>query len=307
MAPVVIPGVIVSYITGPVVLGYMWSYCLYGMLIVQVYLYSEMFPNDSRGIKAFVWVLFILETIYTLIITIAAWNDYGPGWGGILAGMAQSFYIWRISKLTTKRWVPVLIGCVMLTQVTFACYYGIRVSVEGRTFTELFALSPEITLFLIGSAVCDLSITTTLVVVLSAQKHRTPFQRTTGLINKLIRFSVETGCLTSLGAIIDVILWLTTKEWNFHLIAFLVLGKLYSNVLMATLNCRAPIFRSESEATTIITMPQTSFWAEPRFKAAHESRPAVHISRNTDVPRDTETIVMTDFSPADSLSLSVAV
>ncbi|KAF7346001.1 hypothetical protein MVEN_01622800 [Mycena venus] len=192
MAPVVIPGVIVSYITGPVVLGYMWSYCLYGMLIIQVYLYSEMFPNDSRGIKAFVWVLFILETIYTLLITMAAWNDYGPGWGdvdtlsvydwswvplpalsGILAGMAQSFYIWRISKLTTKRWVPVLIGCVMLAQVTFACYYGIRVSVEGRTFTELFALSPEITssienlskLFLIGSAVCDLSITTTLVVV----------------------------------------------------------------------------------------------------------------------------------------------
>ncbi|KAF7348028.1 hypothetical protein MSAN_01755200 [Mycena sanguinolenta] len=310
MAPVVIPGVIVSYITGPVVLGYMWSYCLYGMLIVQVYLYSEMFPNDSRGIKAFVWSMFFLETVFTLLITIAAWNDYGPGWGdidtlsifdwswdplpplsGFLAGMAQSFYIWRISKLTKKRWVLVLIASVMITQVTVAFYYGIRVALEGRTSTQLFALSPEITLWLIGSAVCDVSITVTLVIILSAQKRRTSFQRTTGVINKLIRFSVETGCVTSVGAIIDVTLWLTTKEWNFHLIAFLVLGKLYSNVLMATLNCRAPLFRSHSETTT--AMPQSSLWAEPRLKPTHESRPAVHISRNTDVTRDTDTIIMT--------------
>ncbi|KAJ6492295.1 hypothetical protein C8R45DRAFT_1096312 [Mycena sanguinolenta] len=298
------------------------------MLVVQVYLYSEMFPKDSRGIKAFVWTLFTFETIFTIFITIAAWNGYGTGWGDIdtltvfdwswavftplnsvMAGMAQSFYIWRISRLTTRHWVCVLIGSLVITQVTSAFYWGIRMGAEGRKITALFGLSPEITLscivprselWLVTSAVCDLSITVTLVIILSSQKQRTTFQRTTGVINKLIWFSVETGCVTSAGAILDVVLWLTTKQWNFHLIIFLILGKLYSNVLLATLNCRAPIFRSDSE--TMATVPQSSFWAEPQFKAANDSRPVVHISRNTNVTRETDTIIMTDFNGGDDTS-----
>ncbi|KAJ7194352.1 hypothetical protein GGX14DRAFT_679195 [Mycena pura] len=168
MAPVVIPGIDLPLITGPLVLGYMWSYCLYGILIVQVYMYSQTFTRDVTGVKVLVWSMFLLETVFTLFITIAAWNAYGPGWGdvdtltiidwswdplpglnGILAGMAQSFYIWRIWRLTKKPWIPVFIACVsefvnnsvqvgvtpspqvMLTQVTVAMHWGIVISVTG--------------------------------------------------------------------------------------------------------------------------------------------------------------------------------
>ncbi|KAJ7208289.1 hypothetical protein GGX14DRAFT_633925 [Mycena pura] len=51
MAPVVIPGIDLPLITGPLVLGYMWSYCLYGILIVQVYMYSQTFTRDVTGVK----------------------------------------------------------------------------------------------------------------------------------------------------------------------------------------------------------------------------------------------------------------
>ncbi|KAJ7073333.1 hypothetical protein B0H15DRAFT_963841 [Mycena belliarum] len=121
----------------------MWSYGLYGMLVVQVYMYSEVFPKDRRGIKILVWSMFILETIFTIFTTIAAWNDYGRGWGdlqtlvvidwswsplpglnAILAGMAQSFYIWRIWSLMNALWLPIGIGCVMVMQVTTAFYFG---------------------------------------------------------------------------------------------------------------------------------------------------------------------------------------
>ncbi|KAJ7893300.1 hypothetical protein B0H14DRAFT_3427385 [Mycena olivaceomarginata] len=164
MAPAVIPGIDVPLLTGPLVLGYMWGYCLYGMLIVQVYLYSEMFPKDKIGIKALVYFLFLLETAFTIFTTIAAWDAYGPGWGdtgtllkqdwsweplpafnGVLAAMAQSFYIWRIWTLTKSIWVPILIGCVMLTQMTAAFYVSIKLSLEGLRVDKLSALSPEIT------------------------------------------------------------------------------------------------------------------------------------------------------------------
>ncbi|KAJ7123132.1 hypothetical protein C8R44DRAFT_785360 [Mycena epipterygia] len=315
MAPVVIPGINVPLLTGPLVLGYMWSYCLYGMLLVQVYMYSEAFAKDRRGIKIIVWSMFTFETVFTIFTTIAAWNAYGPGWGdtdtlliidwaweplpalnGVLAAMAQSFYIWRIYSLTRKLWLPIIIACIMLTQLTMAFYYGIVVSIEGRGVDKLFALSPEVTVWLVGSAACDILITLSLVFILSRQRRTAGFQRTTSVINKLIRFSVETGSVTSVGALIEVILWLTCRQWNLHFIFFLILGKLYSNMLMATLNCRAPMFNGENNTFAI----QTSFWADKSTAQGSGSR-GVHISHTTNTSADPDTIVMGDFNTDTSM------
>ncbi|KAJ7045916.1 hypothetical protein C8F04DRAFT_1249283 [Mycena alexandri] len=136
MPRVVIPGINVAFLTGPLVLGYMFAFGLHGILIVQVYMYSELFPRDRPAIKALVWTMFFLESIFTLFTTIAAWNQYGPGWGdtdtlliidwawdplpalnGILPGIAQSFYIWRIYSLTKLIILPILIGLVPHFQV----------------------------------------------------------------------------------------------------------------------------------------------------------------------------------------------
>ncbi|KAJ6534210.1 hypothetical protein B0H19DRAFT_1383439 [Mycena capillaripes] len=317
MAPVVIPGIDVPLLTGPLVLGYMWGYCLYGMLIVQVYLYSEMFPKDRIGIKALVYSLFLMETVFTIFTTIAAWDAYGPGWGdtdtllkidwsweplpefnGVLATMAQSFYIWRIWTLTKSIWTPILIGCVMLTQMTAAFYFGIKVSLEGLGVDKLFALSPEITLWLAGDAACDVFITVALVYIFSRQKRATKFQQTNGLINKLIRFSIETGTVTTSAALTHLILWLTCRQWNIHFIFFLTLGKLYSNVLVATLNSRATMFRSDS---TVVTGRQTGLWLEAPGVNNVGSRMGVNVqvSRATNASIGHNTIVMNRFDAED--------
>ncbi|KAJ7689672.1 hypothetical protein B0H17DRAFT_1066030 [Mycena rosella] len=322
MAPVVLPGVDIPLLTGPLVLGYMWSYCLYGMLIVQTYFYSEMFPKDSRGIKILVYTMFVMETIFSLFTTIAAWNSYGPGWGDIdtllvldwswtplpilnavLAGMAQSFYIWRIwSLMRGHRYIPIFIGAVMVMQVTVCFHYTVIFALAGRKTAELGLISAEVSAWLGGSAACDLLITITLVTILSYQKRHTTFAKTTGLINKMIRFSVETGAITTLAAVCDLTLWLSTREFNIHFIFFFVLGKLYSNVLMATLNFRAPIFRSEAFGTN--AAPQSSLWADPSTAntSAIAFRPGVHVSQTTNVARDQiDTIVMSDFTATSTM------
>ncbi|KAJ6484195.1 hypothetical protein C8R45DRAFT_1214989 [Mycena sanguinolenta] len=313
MAPVIIPGLNVSLLTGPLVLGYMWSYFLYGMVVVQVYMYCEAFPRDRRGIKALVWSMFALETVFTVLITIGAWNAFGAGWGdpdtlaeldwtwlvmiavnAVLAAMAQGFYSWRIWSLTNRRlWFPILIGCVMLTTVAAAFYCGIALAFEGRSVPQLFALWPVITLWLSGSATCDLLITASLVYILSRHKQRSQFQHTAGLINKLIRFSIETGFVTSLAALIEGALWLTCRKWNVHYIFFFVLGRLYSNMLMATLNCRAQIFQGDSPAA--ITIPQSSFWAEPQTESGQSMN--LRLINHTGVDGTTvrDTIVMSNF------------
>ncbi|KAJ6537947.1 hypothetical protein B0H19DRAFT_1270325 [Mycena capillaripes] len=319
MAPAVIPGLNIPLLTGPLVLGYMWSYFLYGMLIVQVYMYCEAFPRDRLGIKALVWSMFILETGFTILITIAAWNAFGPGWGdpdtlgGIdwtwlpmlflnatLAAMAQGFYSWRIWSLTNRRlWLPILIGCVMLTQVGAAFYSGMVMAIRGRTVPQLFALWKEITVWLGGSAACDLLITASLVYILARHKRTSRYQHTTGLINRLIRFNVETGSVTSVAALVEGTLWLSCRELNIHYIFFFILGRLYSNMLMATLNCRVPLYQGASSMA--ITVPQSSFWAEPEIESGQSmnlnliTRTGVNGSRTTDGTTAEDIIVMSNF------------
>ncbi|KAF9043811.1 hypothetical protein BDZ89DRAFT_217037 [Hymenopellis radicata] len=282
MAPIQIPGVDnLSLITGPYVLGYMWSYCLYGMLIVQVYMYSEQFPNDRKALKILVWSLFFLETLFTVCMTIAAWKTFGSSWGDVnailvfdwswcplpalssfMGGMAQSFYAWRIYRMSKSIWLVGLIELVMLMQLTATFHFDIAYFSGSRRVLDLYRFSDEITVWLAGSAACDLIITVSLVVLLHKRKPASHgptsgFRSTTDLVNKLIRFNMETGMITSLGAITELALFLSTHQYNFHLILFLMLGKLYSNTLMATLNYREPMRQTHDVVHT-----QSAFWAD---------------------------------------------
>ncbi|KAJ6611544.1 hypothetical protein B0H10DRAFT_2055914 [Mycena sp. CBHHK59/15] len=314
MAPVKVPGVDIPEFFGPLVLGFVWGSILYGMLIVQVYMYSKMFKNDLLGIKILVWVVFTLETIFTVFVNIAAWKDFGIGWGdvdsftyidwawlplpeinGILSALAQSFYMWRIYRLTHRWYIPLIISLPMFAQLIVSFWYGIGVSIHDVTFAHLATFSPQITVWLVGAALCDLGITTALVITLWSQKKTTAFQKTTGVIDRLIRFSIETGALTSTAAILEVILWLAAREVNWHFTLFFTIGRLYSNMLMATLNIRAPLFRQD---TTMMSLPMTSFWAEPgQTKSTGVSvRRGVHIGRTTETDLGgTGTIIMSDF------------
>ncbi|KAF7351719.1 putative Transmembrane protein [Mycena sanguinolenta] len=281
MATSIIPGVEIGRLTGPLVLGYMWSYCLYGVLLVQIYMYIEMFPNDGRGLKTLVWVMFFFETLFTVLMTIAAWDMFGDGWGdpnvifqfnwtwgvlpllsGIHSGIAQGFYIWRIWRLTEQLWLVIPIGLGVLTQLCGLYWFAIEFNIAHWRVESVAPLSGLVTVWLVGSAACDVLITLALTAILWRRKTQTKFAKTTGILNRLIRLSVETGAITSVTAILEFILWLAFKRFYYHFILFLVLGKLYSNVLMATLNCRSPLFISGSQdhgcETTSATLPTTT-------------------------------------------------
>ncbi|PBK89866.1 hypothetical protein ARMGADRAFT_319255 [Armillaria gallica] len=247
MAPVEIPGVNVSLLTGPLVLGYMWGYALFGVLSVQMYLYYVYFNSkDDWKMRLYVWFIFLLELIFTIFTTIAAWDQYGPGWGdvnslmfvdwsweplpplsGTISAMVQSFYVWRIYNLTKNIWVSLIIETVAIVQCVFAWYFGIYVTVHGLGVDKLMEVSDEVSVFLAGSAVCDVMITSTIVFALYRAKSRTNFSQTTSAVTKIIRFTVETGLLTSAAAVIELILWISLPDYNIYFILYLVLGKLF--------------------------------------------------------------------------------
>ncbi|KAJ6460012.1 hypothetical protein C8R45DRAFT_1030264 [Mycena sanguinolenta] len=328
MSSSIIPGVDIAKLTGPLVLGYMWSYMLYGVLVVQTYLYTEMFPNDRRGLKVLVWTMFFFETLFTVLMTVAAWEMFGSGWGdpsvilqfnwswgilpllsGVHSGMAQGFYIWRIWHLTRKLWVPAPIAIGVLIQLTGLYWFAIKFNIAHWRISSLPPLATAVTMWLVGSAACDVLITLTLTGILWRRKRETKFAETSGILNRLIRISVETGALTSVTAILEIILWLTFEQFYYHFIPFLILGKLYSNVLMATLNCRNPTFLHGSSQGVVTSQggttsighinPQPAFWSEPNDRTrvpGVKSGPGVHVSRNIYVDHPTDSVVMTNFN-----------
>ncbi|KAB5589857.1 Transmembrane protein [Ceratobasidium theobromae] len=86
-----------------------------------------------------------------------------------------------------------------------------------------------------SAAVCDVLIVYMLSTALMTQ--RTGFGRTDALVNKLLRYAVNTGLLTSIFAILDLVTFCTMPNFV-HLAFNFVLGKLYTNTLLATLNAR---------------------------------------------------------------------
>ncbi|KAJ6474827.1 hypothetical protein C8R45DRAFT_1010637, partial [Mycena sanguinolenta] len=272
MAPNITPAINIAPDTGPMILGFMWSYMLYGGLVVQIYMYAEAFPTDRRGLKILVWVVLFFETCFTALMTVAAWNMFGSGWGhvevllqlnwswgllpfvsGVLSTLAQGFYIWRIWHLTKQFWWPVPIALTILGQYVALFWFGIPWNIALWRVSTLPGNADTFSIWLAATAFSDVLITIALTSHFWRYKQKTKFAGTVGMLNRLIRLSIETGALTSIPAIVDAILCIRFVTYNFTV--FLVLGKLYSNVFMATLNGRK---LSRGGDVSV----QTMFWGE---------------------------------------------
>ncbi|KAG5634820.1 hypothetical protein H0H81_000613 [Sphagnurus paluster] len=53
--------------------------------------------------------------------------------------------------------------------------------------------------------------------------------------------SIETGLITCLLAIVELVLYFQAPPWSF--LPGVIIGKVYSNSLLATLNSRSPLFK----------------------------------------------------------------
>ncbi|KAK0192640.1 hypothetical protein F5146DRAFT_512957 [Armillaria mellea] len=286
MAPVEISGLNIPLFAGPLVLGYMWGYGLYGALVIQMLIYSTLFSSDNLRLKLLVWALFVLETAFIFVSTAIAWNTFGLGWGdtntlfflgsgfgalpvlsGIISFMTQNFYLWRIWKMNMRNlFVIVGIETVSLAQCIFAIYYGITLSLHEGSVDEMVALSAFRIAWLIGCAVCDVLITATMVLTLHKQKDDAqPFSSM--VLNRSIRYAVETGVVTTIMAFTEFVLYVAAKHNTFHLTIFLMLSKVYVGSLVATLNTRPSRTNDAGKARFYAPSP-------PRFSPGSWNDPA---------------------------------
>ncbi|KAK7462182.1 hypothetical protein VKT23_007786 [Stygiomarasmius scandens] len=119
----------------------------------------------------------------------------------------------------------------------------ISVIIDSTQTTNLdFNAIPTKTLlgeiWLIGSFVADILIAVVMIAILVEARMNSRHSTTNDILLRLIIQTVETGSLTAITAGVDLILFLKSPGNYLFLCPSLILGKLYTNAVVARLNSR---------------------------------------------------------------------
>ncbi|THU82510.1 hypothetical protein K435DRAFT_766533 [Dendrothele bispora CBS 962.96] len=239
---------------GPLLIGWMGNLFLFGVATVQCYIYMTSFKQDRLWTKIYVSVLYSANIANTIFLAVYLYNTLikhfsdveglasvdwlfatDPVMTGFIAAQVQLFFVWRVKVLTGST-----VAALATLVPTVAGFIGsLASSISIRTFNkfaEFNGFKGWVITWLVGETMADLMITTVLVTYLSKQKSG--FKGSNELIDRIIRSTVQTGAVTSIFATIDLILFLVFPDNGLHLIFNVPLAKLYTTMLMSSLNSR---------------------------------------------------------------------
>ncbi|KAK0464496.1 uncharacterized protein EV420DRAFT_1516690 [Desarmillaria tabescens] len=157
-----------------------------------------------------------------------------PALTGIIAAMVQAFFAWRVRVLTNNHWFVVTIILAALAGGSGGVATAVEVGFQPR-FTLFRNFKSVVILWLAADCFADILIT--VIMVWHLRKHKTGFRASDELVDRLIRLTMQTGLVTSVCALLDLIFYLVDPTGT-HLIFNFPLSKLYTNSMMSSLNSR---------------------------------------------------------------------
>ncbi|KAI0717411.1 hypothetical protein C8T65DRAFT_737992 [Cerioporus squamosus] len=321
---------------GAAFLGTVATSCLYGITLVQTYIYYKRNSSDPTYLKLLVFFLWVLDSLHLALITHSLYfyavTNFSnllelmiPTWSilsqivvtGVSDGTVRGIFCQRVWKLSNKNWLL----CLAIVVSSLVVFSGsIAFAVKGyvgslqsifrdpwsdmnstrfsiASFADLSQISDILYVSLGAGVVADVLIAASMCVLLA--KRRTGFARTDSMVRVLMMYSINTGALTSLCAMLCLVTYANMPN-DFVFIAFyFVLPKLFLNSLLATLNARRPLRESNSAAMVPIPLSTTSnsrmsFSSRPQYS---HSRGGHSDQRNLEIQVQTVTDSKTDPDP----------
>jgi len=243
-------------------IGSLLNYCLYGVLAVQTYVYRLSFPNDKPMIKWMVYTVFVVETVLTALNGVDVYHWFAAGFGDVLefgkalispaytpimgsvmALVVQWFFCYRIYVIKRQA-LPLCIFIALASMVQCAGGMGGGILTyladnENHDATRI----KFVYMWLIGDVITDVLIATTMTYLLlkaTRQQHK----QTNDIVKRIVRLTIETNTLSTVVAIVSLILFFGTPNTTYFICPTMVLAKLYSNTLLVTFNNRAFIHKA---------------------------------------------------------------
>ncbi|KAJ7913307.1 hypothetical protein B0H13DRAFT_501599 [Mycena leptocephala] len=243
-------------------IGFAVATTIYGISVLQVYLYYRCYPRDRLMLKFTVALLFILDTLGTTFVahslyTCYVFNFFDPiksleiPWSfaaekflvTFTTFVAQSFYAHTIWKATVNKpttWIIMFLAVASLSLgiVTTEEIFGHSLAVIGtRHFAIISGLVQGI------ASLNDVLITAALCYFL--RRNRRDIPTTNAMVDTLILYAVSRGVLTAIAQILFLITNVGFPGSSYYQPFHQTVGKLYVNSVLA-LNVRST-FAQRSE------------------------------------------------------------
>ncbi|KAJ7440181.1 hypothetical protein FB451DRAFT_1415351 [Mycena latifolia] len=234
------------------------TFRLGGMVNLQTTLYYGSYKSDPLRIKFLVLSVWLLDNLHTGLIWGGLWFGLVQNYGeygridtipwcialtviltALITFLVHCFFAHRIFLLSKKNWLmtsPVLfLALVRLAAASASTWQMLRY----HSFNLFRTHAPSRWVFSLGlivSSAVDILIAGFLVHLF--RSNRTEAGRFNDIIDKLIQYGLETGSLTCFGTIVTMLCWVIAPKKLIFFGLHVVIGKLYANSLLVTLNAR---------------------------------------------------------------------
>ncbi|KAI9449727.1 hypothetical protein BJY52DRAFT_225137 [Lactarius psammicola] len=228
----------------PLLFGPMVNWTLYGVLCVQIYVYSYNFPIDGRTIKFLAYFVFVFETAQTALTGADIYYWFITGFGdvehlanshftpidvaimtAVISLIVQGFFCYRIWVLDKRSlWICCVIAVSAVTQAVAATWLGIESLKVGEYVTSKTGLY----LWSIPSAIADILIAVAMTMLLRRASTRANDNFSSFVLIRVVRLTIETNALTATLAVTALVLYAAFPNEVYYVYITVVIGKIQS-------------------------------------------------------------------------------
>jgi len=302
--------------TAPLLLGSLVNWALYGVLTVQIYVYSYNFPNDKRAVKCLAYFAFLLETLQTALNGADVFYWFIQGFGdvdrlqnshfapidipiihAIISFVVQVYFCYRIWILNKRSsWLCIIIATASVLQTIGGVWGGIQSEIVGKYAVSKTALY----FWSLGSAFADVLIAIAMILLL--RRTRTKGNGfSNDLLLRLVRLTVETNLLTAATALASFILYVAYPNEIYYVFTAGIIGKIYANTLLVSLNNRI-YFREHG--SSVLYYSSGNHVEEPG-EPGHLEAASVHFHQVRSPPHRAHTTTITNSFKLDAMPHTV--
>lgn len=257
MAATLLAGINIGETLGVTFLGVCVSSMLYGVTCLQTWNYFRSSKGKGDGILMWLMVtaLLVFDSAHQAIVIHAVYTylvlDFANPikviqlvwsvptevvFNAILAIILNGFLtfrLWKVSKMYSLTFIAALLSCAN---------FGVNLAYAIRGYFINNIFEAEIVLRNHGIAGLSISVATETMISFSLafylHTRRTGLRKSNDIISKLILLSVTTGLLIAAINIADLIAYVAASDSFYVLFFNFMLGKLYANSLLTSLNSR---------------------------------------------------------------------
>jgi hypothetical protein len=268
---------LINAFAAPQLVGCLMNFTLLGVLCLQTYIYYITFPNDTKYVKALVYFSFVFEVAQSCLNAVDVYDWFINGFGNlseftmpglspiytpimvsVLALMVQYFFCYRIYVIRKSAWLWCCFIGLISTMQAIGGLIGGSLALMQESFAERFKETEVVYIWLVGSVTADTLIAITMSIFL-LKLNTGHFHHTNRAATKIITLTFGTNAVTACTALVGLILFSVSKNTGYFVTPTVILGKLYANTLLVSLNNRAYMNKTKQSYVSYETSGSQSF------------------------------------------------